>query len=96
MFVGDLILRTSNFKISEERFLFPDKDATLKAEEEEWALPSKDRLIPAGRNKQQRGKELFGGEGGEFLLSVKCCTDNKILKFDSCIETVSLLEQKFS
>lgn len=38
--------------------MFPGKDATLKAEKEEWALASKD-VLEVGI--KQRGKELFWG-----------------------------------
>lgn len=51
--------------------MFPHKEVTLKTEKEEWAAPSK-YILGAGVTKRKRTV------WGRFLLSVKCCTDNKI------------------
>lgn len=39
--------------------MFPDKDATLKPEKEEWTLPSKDFLEAAISNRKDNN--CFGG-----------------------------------
>lgn len=64
--------------------MFPHKDTTLKVGKEDWAAPSKDIL---DARVTERKRTVLG----RFLLSVKCCTDNKIQKYDSCVEAVSLL-----
>lgn len=63
--------------------MFPHKDTTLKAEKEEWAAPLMYSLDAGVTERKVNVLE-------RFLLSVKCYTDNKIEKFDSYVEAVSL------